>query len=314
MSILNKIKGLITKREEIPNSTTQENTEKKITVYDKDGNQYAITQKYWIDNVLPTEFEKVWNKPDDLYSLIVMCLQDEVYDSTILPAQHLFEIDFDKQRAILILGLVYLKNNKLELSEKTFKEAIELFPNDGYLQTNLAKVYAEKGDEKLSYDTLWKALLTDPNQENAIIWIAAIHYEKGGNTDRLKILDSLSMIPGSWRPQLWIARDLLENGKFEEAKTMYKSVLSVASKYSDAMLMISGDLGKNNRVEEVFELVFPLFNIKQHGINTALNLVQSSIISGRKEVGLEILADIKQEQRLDYAELVNRFEKQLNEI
>lgn len=314
MGILNKIIRLISKKQEISNTENSEKTEIKIAVYDENGNQYAITQSYWIDNVLPKEFEKVWNKPDDLYSLIVMCLQDEIYDSAILPAQHLFEIDFDKQRAFLILGIVYLKNKKLELSEKTFKEAIALFPNDGYLQTNLAKVYAEKGDEKLSYDTLWNALLTDPNQENAIIWIAAIHYEKGGHPDRLKILDCLSMIPNSWRPQLWIARDLLEHEKFEEAKTIYKSVLNTASKYSDAMMMISGDLGKNNRVEEVFELVFPIFNIKQHGINTALNLVQSSIISKRKEVGLEILADIKREQRLDYTELVNQFEKQLNEI
>jgi len=314
MSILNKIKGLISKKKEIPNSVTKEEIEKKIEVYDKDGNQYAITQSYWIDNVLPKELEKVWNKPDDLYSFIVMCLKDEIYDSVILPAQHLLEIDFDKQRAFLILGLVYLKNKKLELSENTFKEAIELFPNDGYLQTNLAKVYAENGDEKLSYDTLWKALLTDPNQENAIIWIAAIHYEKGGHPDRLKILDCLSMIPNSWRPQLWIARDLLEHEKFEEAKTLYKSVLSAASKYSDAMMMISGDLGNNKRIEDIFELVFPLFDIKQHGINTAVNLVQSCISSKRKELGLEILADIKREERLDYTELINRFEKQLNEI
>jgi len=288
------------------------NTADSILVYDKDGNPFNITKESWISEVLPKEFKKEWNTPDNLYSLIVMCLNDNVDEITIQPTLHLFEIDTDRQRAYLILGLVYLKNDQLENAEKIFKEAIERDPKYGFYYTNLAKVYSRKGDEALSYKFLWEGISLDPNQENAIEWISAIHFEKGGKDDRLEILETISRIPGSWRAQLWIARDMLENGRYENAKLLYKKILDLASQSEDGIMMISGDLGKNGRLDDIFEIVYPIFDIEKHGINSACNIVNACIQSNRKEFGLEILSRIKKLDRLDYIDRIKSFENQLN--
>lgn len=309
MSIFDKFKGLISNKPK-----DDKDSEKRILVYDKDGNQYTIPKSYWISNVLPKEIEKEWNNPDNLYNVIVSCLKDEAFEIAIKPALHLFDIDKDRQRACLILGLVYLKDKQLDKAETIFNEAIDKYPDYGYFYTNLAKVYADKGDESLCYNTLWKAITIDPNQENAIDWIGAIHFEKGGHVERLKIFENIAMLPNSWRAQLWIARYKLENGKFDEAKAIYKSILNSASQNDVAIMMIIGDLGNNGRIDDIFEIVYPIFDLSKHGINAGLNLVQACIQSNRIDLGHKILNELRKLDRLDYIDILNKLENQLNTI
>lgn len=307
MSIYDKLRKLITSK-----SKEESNSEKRILVYDKDGNQYTIPKSYWVSNVLPKEIDKEWNNPNNLYNVIVACLQDEAYESALKPAQRLFDTDNDRQRAYLIQGLVFLKNKQLDQSEAILNEAISKFPDNGYLYTNLAKVYLEKGHEELGYSTLWKGITIDPNQENAIDWIGAIHFEKGGIDERIKIFENISTLPNSWRAQLWIARYKLENGKFDEAKSIYKSVLNLASQNDVAIMMITGDLGNNGRIDDIFEIIYPIFDLGKHGINAGLNLVKACIQGNRPDLGHEILSEIRNLNRFDYIDILNKLESQLN--
>jgi len=288
--------------------------EKPILLYDEKGNQYAYSKEDWAKNILPNELKKVWALPDQLYNIILMCLRDEIYNVLIEPALQLLKIDYDLSRVYSIAGIVYLKNDKLKEAECILKEGISKLPNNGVLYTNLAKVYSIKGKHKLSYDTLWKGLMLDPNQDNALNWIGAIYYEKGGEKERNKIFDQLTMLPNSWRPQLFIARYYLENELLDEAKKLYLDVLSKAANEADVIMMITGDLGINGKVNEIFEIAYPFFDLNKHGIKVGLNFIQACIQGKRKDIGIEILSDIKKLERLDYIEQINKLEKQLYDM
>lgn len=285
----------------------------RISLYDKEGNQYAISKEEWAKNVLPKELKKEWASSDRLYNLIVMCLRDEIYDVLIEPIIHLLIID-NSSRAYSVAGIVYMKNGRLEDAERIIKEGLINFPKDYTLLTNLAKVSALNGDKELSYNTLWDSLMLDPNQENGLNWIGAIHFEKGGEKERIKIFEQIAMLPVSWRAQLFIARSYLEKGQLNNAKEIYLEVLSKAIFEADVVMMITGDLGKNGKIEEIFEIIYPIFELRKHGINAGINIVQAAILSERREIAIEVLSDIKQLNRLDYVEIINKLEEQIKRM
>lgn len=288
--------------------------EKPILLYDKEGNQYAYSKEDWAKNILPNELKKVWASPDQLYNIIVMCLRDDIYNMLIEPVLQLLKIDYNLSRAYTIAGIVYLKNDKLKEAESVLKAGITQFPNECVLYTNLAKVYSLTGNVELSYNTLWDSLMLDPNQENGLNWIGAICFEKGGEKEKIRIFEQIAMLPNSWRPQLFIARSYLRDGYFGRAKEIYLEVLSKALNEAEAIMMITGDLGIKGKIEEIFEIIYPIFDLNKHGINAGLNIVQACIQGKRKDIGIEILSDIKSLKRSDYAEIINKLEKQLYEV
>jgi tetratricopeptide (TPR) repeat protein len=184
---------MIDRLKNIFSAKTKKKEVEPIQLFDKEGKPYTITRDEWINKVLPNEFKKYWDSADGLYNIIVMCLRDNIFDILLKPTSQLLKIDSDKSRSYLVAGIVYQKNDKLDNAEKIFLEGIKMFPNDGYFLTNLAKVYSQKGDVQLSYNTLWNAIMLDPNQENAVEWIGAIHFEKGGDLERIKILEQISI-------------------------------------------------------------------------------------------------------------------------
>jgi len=111
--------------------------------------------------------------------------------------------------------------------------------------TNLAKVQASRKDEARADQTLWKALETDPNMDNALLWYVARQQEKEGNDAEVAAFRRVSALPGSWRAQLWLARSALEAGDLREAMAFYEAALGRVPRPApaDFVMQLSGDLG-----------------------------------------------------------------------
>ena len=297
---------------------TQENKagngkkEKTITIYSKDGQRLFIPLSEWKTG-LPKMFENAKDNPDELYKLIVMSLRDGLEKECLDPGRRLKEIDTDKERSANLLGIVLMKNGLLDEAEQVLEDYLKCNAS-GAVLTNLAKVYGEKGDEKKCMETLWKALQTDPNQENALGWWYEIHSEKGEVGKAYQSIEELCQIKGSWRPQGWLADKYLEEQDLKGALAQYRVVLEVAGNKGDALLMVSGGLASGGHPKEALKMVLPLYKPEKHGPYTGINLINACIQAKDKETGLKLCEQLEKLGRFDLKERLDYLRKELDTI
>lgn len=311
MGLFDKIKSLFSGIE-----TNRKSVEKEqyIKTFGDNGEQVLFPRSEWKNNVLPATLNKAWDEPETLYGTIVMAMKDGFFEEVILAAKHLIKIDKITDRSYNVLGLIYLHTNSLTEAEQTFENGISLSGYKAVLTTNLAKVYYAKGQEQEAMQTLWNAIQLDPNQDNALDWYTALEFEKGGEKARLASYKKVATLPNSWRAKLYVARYYLEQKQFETAMQIYRDVLTTAANEPDAIWVMTGDLGINNRVEDLFELVFPIFSVDKHGTNATLNMIQACIATKRKNEGIQILNDFKKLNRYDLLHITTDFENKLNKL
>lgn len=252
-----------------------------IDVYDSYGQIIQISLNEWREKVLAPNIESHWNDPGELYNLIISAMNDGLFADVEDASRRLVEIDSNFERSHTILGITLMKVGKVGDAEAVLEKAIEKVGKTGTLLTNLAKVKFEKGLKTESEKTLWEAVVADPNMDNGVNWWLAIQNEKGGNEAYLEGLRKISALPGSWRPQLWLARHYLEKGGLDVAEPIYRTVLASGKFDSDGLMMMSGDLGNNGHEDKIIEMILPVYNPHQHSPQVGCNLLEAMIRQNR---------------------------------
>ncbi|HEV3354590.1 MAG TPA: hypothetical protein VG076_16800 [Acidimicrobiales bacterium] len=263
--------------------------EERLTAYDAYGRAVSLTRDEYRTRVLPATLRKSWDNPPGLYSAIVQGLRDDFAADLLDASAHLVEIDPDPERATTARAIVLMKTGDLDGAEEVLRRFHGTHDPSGVILTNLAKVAAERDDHDRAHDLLGEALQIDPNLENGLLWWAALARERGGEEGYLEALDTVAEVQGSWRPQLWLARHRLDEGDLAGALELYQRVLQLAADQSDALLMISGDLGNAGYVEQVFELVLPRYVPERHALSVGFNLLNACVQAGRRAEGEALL-------------------------
>lgn len=279
MGLWDKIRSALTKKDASTSVKDGEQPE-MITVYDKFGRTLLVPKQEWQHNVLPGQLAEASNDPAALYQAIVMALNDGFHNEVVAASERLLQIDDDQERSHVIRGIVLLKIGDLDGSEQILTSYIDKHGATGTVLTNLAKVYAERGNGEQAEATLWDGLKLDPNQENGLLWWAAIHEERLGQQGFLDSMNKAATIPGSWRPQLWLARKSLEQERLEEAIRHYEAILKVAADHGDVLMQISGDLGSHGYLDEIITLILPVYDPEKHDVQTGLNVLQAYVEKG----------------------------------
>lgn len=285
-----------------------------IKAYDENGNLVQITKEEWKTKVLPGILKSHWNDSNALYSDIVQSLHDGFIEEMLPASERLLEIDENKERSYTIRGIVLMRTNKLPESEQTLKQYLSDFGESGIILTNLAKVYSYQGDESKAEETLLKALKTDPNQDNGLAWWGSIHHEKEGVDGYIKAMKQIASFENAWLPQLWLAQKEIEAKNFDAAMAYYNDVMKVASDNPTAMMMISGDLGKNGYAEEVIKMFAHYYEPKKHDIPTGMNLLMAYKTTKDYQSGQKLLEKIKEVNRPDIKEHIAYFENEFNKL
>jgi tetratricopeptide (TPR) repeat protein len=285
-----------------------------IRLYDTSGNQVLISKTEYRRNVLPDVFEKARSNSEELYNVLVIALQDGLFEECITPARWLFETDSDKERGATLLGIVLMKNHRLDEAQDLLEKYLVENGNSGVVLTNLAKVFADKGEADRSLQTLWKALTVDPNQDNALDWWAAIHREKDGEEGFYRAVEEVAQLAGSWRPQLWLAKRLLQEKKIDSAIAVYREVLQAAPDQGDVLMMISGDLGNSGYLLQMLDMIEPIYKPEQHGPMAGWNLIQACLHLGEKERGLALCDAVESLQRYDLKQQLEQLRTQLEAL
>jgi hypothetical protein len=263
--------------------------EQRLTAYDAYGRAVSLTRDEYRTRVLPVSLRKNWDNPPGLYGAIVQGLRDEFAEDLLNASEHLVEIDPDPERATTARGIVLMKTGDLDGAEEVLRRYHGQHDPSGVILTNLAKVAAEGGDHARANDLLAEALQVDPNLENGLLWWAALARERGGEEAYLEALDAIAEVQGSWRPQLWLARHRLDEGDLAGALGLYNHVLELAADQSDALLMISGDLGNAGYVDQVLELVMPRYVPERNALSVGFNLLNACVQANRRAEGEALL-------------------------
>src|SRR5437660_671477 len=263
--------------------------EGRLSAYDAYVRAVSLTRDEYRTRVLPASLRKNWDNPPGLYNAIVQGLRDDFAADLVDASQHLVEIDPDPERATTARGIVLMKTGDLDGADEALRRYHGTHDPSGVILTNLAKVAAERGEHDRAHDLLAEALQIDPNLENGLLWWAALAREQGGEGAYLEALEAIAEVQGSWRPQLWMARHRLDEGDLTGALELYNSVLELAADQSDALLMISGDLGNAGYVDQVFELVLPRYVPERHALSVGFNLLNACVQAGRRAEGEALL-------------------------
>ena len=272
-----------------------------IRVHDAYGRELFITREQWRDSVLLGNIEKMWNKPDELYGMILSALNDGFRSDVVHAARHLYNIDPDRVRAACVWGIVLNEEGRLNEAETVFKEHIAKHGDAGVILTNLAKVYSKQGDARKAEAMLWHALELDPNQDNGMGWYEAIHRERGGDEASVAALRRVAEIPGSWRAQLWLGRAALQRRDLSGALAFYRQALSRVNPVpADALMQISGDLGNAGHLIEIVEIIGPRFDATFHGLHVGNNLIKAHLDLGQLDAARGILDQLYALPRPDW--------------
>jgi len=290
------------------------NTGDLVTVFDQFGRTLQMPKETWRTQVLPANLTAKRNDAEALYALIVSALRDGYVADVLEPARHLAAIDPQPLRAANLLGVVLLQLNRHEEARRILEAALATHGEEGTALTNLAKAYSGLGDVDKADSLLWRAIERDPNQENGLLWYAAIQKERGGPEAQREAFERAARVPNSWRPQLWLAREALSRGDATRAADLYRHALSRMEPVpADALMQISCDLGNGGQLSLLLELCTPEFDLQRHGVQVGNNLIKANLDLGRTKQARVILEALYAQQRPDWREVLTDWERRIDD-
>src|SRR4051812_27847842 len=287
--------------------------ERVVRVYDQFGRTVTIGREAWRRDVLLPNLSANRDNPDALSDLITSALGDDFAADLLDSARWLADHDPQPRRGAALLGAVLLQLRDFAGARDLLQAAIASHGDDAYLLANLARARAALGDAAGARTLLWRALQLDPNEAATLGWLIAVTAPDG----QPAVLDAYARaatLPGSWRAQLWLARDALARGDLAAATRFYEEALSRAQPVpADLLMQMSGDLGNRAQTELLVRLTQPRFDLAAHGLTVGNNLLRAFLELGRFGEARALLEQLYSRQRPDWREQLLQWEQQLDD-
>jgi len=284
-----------------------------VRAYDSYGREVLISRQDWRNSVLLPAIKKDWGVPDRLASIILQALQDKFYDDLVEPAERLLQLEPDSERSSVLLAIVYFKLNRLDDAERLLERYVEAHGETGAVLSNLAEIYAGRGNKDKAIETLWRSLEMDPNQEHALNLYWAVHLEQGGEPAAGQALSRIASLRGSWRAQLWLGKAALDKGDLAGAMDLFREGLRNAPSPAPVFLLmaVSGELGMHGHVPELLELVAPSFEVEAHGLQVGNNLIKAYVDSQRLDEAGSLVEALYAQNRPDWKQHLNYWDREI---
>jgi tetratricopeptide (TPR) repeat protein len=254
-----------------------------IQVFDKYGRELQVPRDKWRDEILPATLRTHWDEGDALYGDILQALHDGFVDEVAAAVARLRELEPESARSATALAFVEMKQGRLDEAQQLLEGYVDRHGPEGVVLNNLAKVHAERGDNDLVERTLWRSLQADPNHENSLGWFEALHRERGGSAAAIDALRRVCALPNAWRARLGLARHALDARDLRGALALYDEALQMlgAQVPAEALMTITGDLGRRGFLAQALEIGVPRFVPEEHGVLAGNNLIKAYVDSGK---------------------------------
>jgi tetratricopeptide (TPR) repeat protein len=282
-----------------------------IRVYDQFGRKLEIGREAWRQDVLLPNLQASRDDPDALYALVISALDEGFAAELLESARHLASHHPRPERGALALGAVLLQLGDFAGAREVLERALERHGRDPYLLASLARACADV-DAARALQLIWQALEIAPNEEGALRWFVA---RAGGGQDGAKAAYArVAQLPGSWRAQLWLARQALERGDVAEAVRLYEQALARAKPVpAELLAQLSGDLGNRGQADWLVRLTRPHFDVGEHGLMVGNNLLRAYVELGLLAEARKLLEQLYAQQRPDWREHLVQWEQKLDD-
>jgi len=256
---------------------------------DAAGRPVRIPRDEYVAKVLPSLVQQHGSNPDQLAAVVLQALRDGLASAVLPAANRLTVIDKNVERALSVLAVVQRDAGELDSAEATLRELQQKRPNSPAARVGLGMLAVTRGDAGKGEALLWEALQMDCNHADAVHgWLQLRHRAVGDAGYRAEV-EKLTALPGSWRPQLWLARHLVQHAQGEGVEAIYRDVLSRAAGEHDALVMASADLVQQQRHALVRELVLPAFVPGRHHPHVGIALLHHHLQNQEHEAGSQLL-------------------------
>jgi tetratricopeptide (TPR) repeat protein len=267
-----------------------------VVLYDAHGTRHTVARREYGRKILPELLKNAWDDPLDLDATIVLALQNGFAEHALDPARRLRTIHPDRRRAERLYGLVLMAANQLAKAREVFEAYRDTHPPDATVLGALARIELDTGDRGRAKGMFREVLECFPNDPDALTAWGLLH--RGDDTDEAgaerfyRSMEAIARVPGSWRPQLWLAQRAIRGGDVSGAKALYHAVLPLAQDHGDALMTITGDLGRDGHFREMLDLVLPVYRPSRASIGAGMNLVEACARVGEKRAGLLLVNDL----------------------
>lgn len=232
-----------------------------IEAMDAFGRRVQLPREQYRTQVLPELVKAHGSDADRLAAVILQALRDGCAADVLAAANRLTVIDRDPERSLSILAAVQRDAGELDSAAATLRELQQKRPQSPTARVGLAMLAERSGDLERCEALLWEALQIDPNHPDGLHGFLQVRHRVVGDDGHAAEIERVIALPGSWRPQLWLARWHLQHGRSDAAIAIYRDVLQRAGDQSDALLMASADLVQAQRHDLVAELVAPRYQV-----------------------------------------------------
>lgn len=285
-----------------------------VSVVDAYGRTFQVPLDQWRESVLKPNLASKWDSPDELYSLILSALGDDLAADVDQASARLLAIDPTPERAAVIRAIVQMKLERPDEAGTTLREAIAKVGESGILLTNLAKVIDMQGDHAGAMATLDRALELDPNQDNGLGWRVAALNEEQGEAAASAYLRNLAARPDSWYPQLLLGQGAIRAGQREDGLAWFDQALARAPHGSGLMLTVTGELGQQGLLNDAVQRVAPLYDERRDDIRIGYNLLQAYLELGDGATGRALLDRLFALGQPAYAQVLQHFARAFDEM
>ncbi|MDB6034753.1 MAG: hypothetical protein JWM16_5091, partial [Verrucomicrobiales bacterium] len=281
----------------------------KIRVWDSYGRLTEFSREDWRTKVLPLNFEAARDNPDTLVKIISSSLADGFIVECLNSARRLRTLD--PKRGGLLLGVVMNGLQRFEEGQRILSETIQNHGEDGQILANLAQAYQGLEQESLAEETLWRALVLDPNLNQGFAWYLRMDRARGKEDD--EALRRIAAIPGAWRAKIWLAKRALDTKNIEEGLQIYRESLSCAVKPypADLLMEMSGHLANAGYLPEALQLVEPHFEPAVHGLQVGNNLIKIHFDLGQLDSAEKIIQRLHALKQSSWKEGLRYWEEEI---
>jgi tetratricopeptide (TPR) repeat protein len=260
-----------------------------VTMVDAFGRTQQIPREQWKKEVLPQAIDAYQHAPDKLAALLLQYMRDGLSDDLLPAALRLAALDKDVERGLSILAAVQRDVGEYDSAQATLRELQQKLPESLSPLVGLAMIADRQGDRSSATALLWGALQKDGNHPDALHGWLQWEHQRLGDDAYPKALEEACALPGSWRPQLWRARHLLQKGQKDAAMTDYRHVAEKAGDESDALFMMANDLGRAGLLDAVRELVLSRYRLEAHHPGIGVTLLNYYAATKQPKEGMDLL-------------------------
>ncbi len=285
-----------------------------VRAFDQNGREVIVPREQWRTEVLPTMIREAWDTPEQLYAVILNSLQSGFGAELLEGAQRLRETDPIPARGVCILGIVLAQIGRRTEAKQLFEHFTAEQGEDGSVLVNLARLYADEGDQQRADTNLRRALELEPNHDNGLGWYLSQIQQQGGDDAARAALEQLAANPASWRAQLFLARGELAQGNLARARELYAQALERAPKPvpPDLLMQLSGDLGSRGHLVELIEFTAPHFIPELHGLPVGNNLIKALMDTGNLDPAEQVKAALWRVNRPDWKDMLTFWDGELS--